>query len=255
MQVNLVGDQGTPSGDQWWPRSATSWIGTAPPTGVKAYVTGAAPLASDMQPRSNDPLSRFTVVTVAIIFTVLLLVYRSIVTVIVLLVMVGVGGAPAIVAFLGHTDVLVLSTFAVNSWFSSASRPEPTTISLRSIPRGTPGGAEPRTASAACMLAVAPVVLASGLTIAGAIFCISLCPSTLLHSMAIPCAIGVRVSVAVAVTLVQAEYRLSSQFGLLNPSAVCAGKDGDGTAIVRWPAHPGCFPRARTARFSDASGL
>ena len=46
----------------------------------------------------------------------LLLVYRSIVTVILLLVMVGVelAAARGIVAFLGHNDILVLSTFAIN---------------------------------------------------------------------------------------------------------------------------------------------
>ena len=90
---------------------------TAPPPGVKAYVTGAAPLASDMQHSGNNSILKITVlVTVVIIFTVLLLVYRSIVTVIVLLLMVGVelAAARGVVAFLGHTDVLVLSTFAVN---------------------------------------------------------------------------------------------------------------------------------------------
>ena len=86
------------------------------PPGVKAYVSGAAPLASDMQHSGNDSILKITVVTVAIIFTVLLIVYRSIATVIVLLVMVGVelAAARGIVAFLGHSDVLVLSTFAVN---------------------------------------------------------------------------------------------------------------------------------------------
>ena len=55
-------------------------------------------------------------VTVAIILTMLLLVYRSVVTVILLLVMVGVelAAARGIVAFLGHNDILVLSTFAIN---------------------------------------------------------------------------------------------------------------------------------------------
>ena len=46
----------------------------------------------------------------------LLLVYRSIITVILLLVMVGVelAAARGIVAFLGHNDIFVLSTFAIN---------------------------------------------------------------------------------------------------------------------------------------------
>ena len=53
----------------------------------------------------NNSILKITVVTVVIIFTMLLLVYRSIVTVILLLVMVGVelAAARGIVAFLGHT--------------------------------------------------------------------------------------------------------------------------------------------------------
>ena len=75
-----------------------------------------APLASDMQHSGNDSILKITLVTVVIIFTMLLLVYRSIVTVILLLLMVGfeLAAARGVVAFLGHNDVLVLSTFAVN---------------------------------------------------------------------------------------------------------------------------------------------
>src|SRR5271170_1109696 len=76
----------------------------------------AAPLASDMQHSGNKSVLKITAVTVAIIFTMLLLVYRSIITVVLLLVTVGVelAAARGIVAFLGHNDIFVLSTFAIN---------------------------------------------------------------------------------------------------------------------------------------------
>ena len=101
--MNLVGDQGTPASEtNPSPPSATSWT-EPPPAGVKAYVSGAAPLASDMQHSGNNSILKITVVTVVIIFTVLLIVYRSVATVIVLLVMVGVelAAARGVVAFLG----------------------------------------------------------------------------------------------------------------------------------------------------------
>ena len=242
VQVNLVGDQGTPSGDQSVAAVRNIVDRTAPPPGVKAYVTGAAPLASDMQHSGNKSILKITVVTVAIIFTVLLLVYRSIVTVIVLLVMVGVelAAARGIVAFLGHTDVLVLSTFAVNMlvFLSIAAGTDYGIFFFGRYQEARQAGEDRETAYYSMYRGVAPVVLASGLTIAGAIFCLSFARLPYFHSMAIPCAIGMLVSVAVAVTLVPAGVVVASRFGLLEPKRSLRGQRwrGIGTAIVRWPA-------------------
>jgi putative drug exporter of the RND superfamily len=242
VQVNLVGDQGTPSGDQSVAAVRNIVDRTAPPPGVKAYVTGAAPLASDMQHSGNKSILKITVVTVAIIFIVLLLVYRSIVTVIVLLVMVGVelAAARGIVAFLGHTDVLVLSTFAVNMlvFLSIAAGTDYGIFFFGRYQEARQAGEDPKTAYYSMYRGVAPVVLASGLTIAGAIFCLSFARLPYFHSMAIPCAIGMLVSVAVAVTLVPAGVVVASRFGLLEPKRSLRGQRwrGIGTAIVRWPA-------------------
>ena len=116
VQLNLAGNQGTALGDESVAAVRNIVDRMPPPPGVKAYVTGQAPLASDMQHSGNNSILKITVVTVVIIFTMLLLVYRSIVTVILLLVMVGVelAAARGIVAFLGHNDLLVLSTFGIN---------------------------------------------------------------------------------------------------------------------------------------------
>lgn len=59
---------------------------------------------------------RLTFVGALIIFLVLLIVYRSFVTVILLLVTVGIEvfAARGIVAFIGHQDLVLLSTFSVN---------------------------------------------------------------------------------------------------------------------------------------------
>jgi RND superfamily putative drug exporter len=242
VQVNLVGDQGTPAGDQSVAAVRSIVDRTAPPPGVKAYVTGAAPLASDMQHSGNKSILKITVVTVVIIFTVLLIVYRSIVTVIVLLVMVGVelAAARGIVAFLGHTDVLVLSTFAVNMlvFLSIAAGTDYGIFFFGRYQEARQAGEDRETAYFSMYRSVAPVVLASGLTIAGALFCLSFARLPYFHSMAIPCAIGMLVSVAVAVTLVPAGVVVASRFGLLEPKRSLRGQRwrGIGTAIVRWPA-------------------
>jgi RND superfamily putative drug exporter len=242
VQVNLVGDQGTAAGDQSVAAVRNIVDRTPPPAGVKAYVTGAAPLASDMQHSGNKSVLKITAVTVVIIFTVLLLVYRSIMTVIVLLVMVGVelAAARGVVAFLGHTDVLVLSTFAVNMlvFLSIAAGTDYGIFFFGRYQEARQAGQDRETAYYNMYRGVAPVVLASGLTIAGAIFCLSFARLPYFHSMALPCSIGMLVSVAVAVTLVPAGVHLASRFGLLEPKRSMRAHRwrGIGTAIVRWPA-------------------
>jgi putative drug exporter of the RND superfamily len=243
VQINLVGDQGTPAGDASVAAVRKIIDGTVPPPGVKAYLTGAAPLASDMQHSGNKSILKITLVTVVIIFTVLLIVYRSIVTVIVLLVMVGVelAAARGVVAFLGHSDVLVLSTFAVNMlvFLSIAAGTDYGIFFFGRYQEARQAGLDRVAAYYDMYRGVAPVVLASGMTIAGAIFCLSFARLPYFHSMAIPCAVGMVVSVSVAVTLVPAGVAIASRFGLLEPKRHnLRGRRwrGIGTAIVRWPA-------------------
>ena len=64
---------------------------------------------------------------------------------------------------------------------------------------------------------VAHVVLASGLTIAGAIFCLSFTRLPYFQTLGVPCAVGVTVAVVVALTLVPAVLVFGSRFGLFEP--------------------------------------
>ena len=242
VQLNLAGNQGTTLGDESVAAVRNIVDRIPPPPGVKTYVTGQAPLASDMQHSGNNSILKITVVTVVIIFSVLLLVYRSIVTVILLLVMVGVelAAARGIVAFLGHNDLLVLSTFGINMlvFLSIAAGTDYGIFFFGRYQEARQAGEDPETAYFTTFRGVAPVVLASGLTIAGAIFCLSFTRLPYFQTMGISCAVGMLVAVAVAVTLVPAGIVVASRFGLLEPKRQLRVHRwrGIGTAIVRWPA-------------------
>jgi len=242
VQLNLAGNQGTTLGDESVAEVRNIVNRTPPPPGVNVYVTGPAPLASDMQHSGNKSILKITMVTVVIIFTLLLLVYRSIVTVILLLVMVGVelAAARGIVAFLGHNDVFVLSTFSINMlvFLSIAAGTDYGIFFFGRYQEARQAGEDPETAYYSTYRGVAPVVLASGLTIAGAILCLSFTRLPYFHSMGIPCAVGMIVAVAVAVTLVPAGIVVASRFGLLEPKRTIRARRwrGIGTAVVRWPA-------------------
>src|ERR1700739_3966650 len=87
-----------------------------PPPGLKVYVSGAAPLASDTLAIANSSLNNITIVTIILIFVMLLLVYRSVITLLVPLlgVLFELLVARGVIATLGHYGFIELSSFAVN---------------------------------------------------------------------------------------------------------------------------------------------
>jgi RND superfamily putative drug exporter len=240
-QLNLAGNQGTTLGDESVAAVRNIVDRIAAPPGVETYVTGQGPLASDMQHSGNNSILKITMVSVVIIFSVLLLVYRSIVTVILLLVMVGVelAAARGIVALLGHFDLLVLSTFGVNMlvFLSIAAGTDYGIFFFGRYQEARQAGEDRETAYFTTYRGVAPVVLASGLTIAGAILCLSFTRLPYFQTMGISCAVGMLTAVAVALTLVPAGIAVASGFGLLEPKRKLRVHRwrGIGTAVVRWP--------------------
>ncbi len=241
VQLNLAGNQGTALGDESVDAVRNIIKRMPPPHVVKVYVTGPAPLVSDMHHSGDKSILKITAVSVVMIFTMLLLVYRSVITVVLLLVMVGIelGAARGIVAFLGHNDILVLSTFAINLLVSLgiAAGTDYGIFFFGRYQEARQAGLDPETSYYATYRGVAPVVLASGLTIAGAIFCLSFAHMPYFQTLGIPCAIGMLVAVAVALTLVPAVLAVGSGFGLFEPKrSIGAGRwRRVGTAIVRWP--------------------
>ncbi len=118
-------------------------------------------------------------------------------------------------------------------WFSSASRPEPITgySSSVDIKRRVRPARTAETAYYTTYRGVAPVVLASGLTIAGAIFCLSFTRLPYFQTMGIPCAVGMLVAVAVAVTLVPAGIVVGQPIRAIGTQAQdCGFVDGAGSA-------------------------
>jgi putative drug exporter of the RND superfamily len=242
VQLNLAGNQGTSLGEESV-AATRNIVGRAPPPpGVKVYVTGAAPLISDMQHAGNKSVLKITAAATAIILVVLLLVYRSIITVVLLLLMVGIEllMSRGTVAFLGHNNIFALSTIATNLLVAlgMAAGTDYGIFFFGRYQEARQAGENPETAYYTTYRGVARVVLASGLTIAGAIFCLSFTRLPYFHSLGVPCAVGMLVTVAVALTLVPAVLAVGSRFGLFEPKRrVGVGRwRRVGTTIVRWPA-------------------
>ena len=116
VQVSLVGATGSAQGNASVIALQEIVERTPAPPGVKAYVTGPAAIVADMGTSGNRTVILITVVTFAVIFVMLLLVFRSFITTIVILLTVGIElqVARGIVAFLGLHGIVGLTTFVVN---------------------------------------------------------------------------------------------------------------------------------------------
>jgi putative drug exporter of the RND superfamily len=88
-----------------------------PPPKVKAYVTGAAALTADQSTAGNKSVQKVMMITFVVIIMMLLWVYRSIVTL--FMVVIELMAARGTVALLAHNNIISLSTFAVNMLASS----------------------------------------------------------------------------------------------------------------------------------------
>ncbi|HTQ21821.1 MMPL family transporter [Mycobacterium sp.] len=212
------------------------------PPGIKAYVTGAGPLIADQSHAGEKGVAIVTMITILVILVMLLFVYRSVVTTLAVLFMVFVEllAARGVVAVLANNGIIGLSTFANNL------------LVLLAIAAGTDyaifvvgryhearGLGETREKAFYTMFhSTAHVVLGSGLTIAGAMYCLSFCRLPYFQSLGAPCAVGMLVAVLAALTLGPAVLTVASFFKLLDPKRKLQtrGWRRIGTAIVRWPA-------------------
>jgi RND superfamily putative drug exporter len=241
VQLNLAGNQGETLANESVDAVRNIVHRTPAPDGVNVYVTGPAALVADSNHSGERTVAKITAAAVAMIFIMLLLVYRSITTTVFLLAMVGVelAAVRGIVAFLGHVGIIGLSTFAINILvtLAIAAGTDYGIFLMGRYHEARHAGEDRETAYYTAYRGVAHVILASGLTIAGATYCLSFTRLPAFQTMAAPCAVGMLVAVAVALTLVPAGLSVASRFGLLEPKRTMSvrGWRRVGTAVVRWP--------------------
>ena len=241
VQVNLAGNQGEPLANESV-ESVRNIVNSVPaPPGVKAYVTGVSAMAADLHHSGDKSMVRITVTTIAVILIVLLFVYRSILTVILLLITVGfeLTAARGAVALMGHFDLIGLSTFAV-SLLTSLAIAAGTDYGIFVVGRyqeARHAGEDRESAFYTMYRGTAHVILGSGLTIAGAMFCLSFARMPYFQTLGIPCAVGMLLAVMVALTLGPAILTVGSRFGVFDPKRRLGvrGWRRVGTAVVRWP--------------------
>lgn len=242
VQLNLAGNQGEALANESV-RAVQGIVDRTPaPPGVKTYVTGPAALIADGNESADKSLVKITAVTVAVIFVMLFFVYRSAVTVVFLLLMVGIelSAARGIISLIACSGTIGLSVYATTMLTSLviAAGTDYGIFLLGRYHEARQAGENPETAYYTTYRGVAHVILASGLTIAGATYCLSFAHLPYFRTMGIPSAVGMLVAVVAALTLGPAVLTVGSRFGLFEPKRKINVRRWRrvGTAIVRWPA-------------------
>jgi putative drug exporter of the RND superfamily len=241
VQVYLAGNMGEALSNESVEAVSDIVAGLPPPPGVKVFVTGGSALIADQQIASDRTVQVIEMVTFAVIITMLLLVYRSIRTVLLVLVMVflTLSATRGVVAFLGYHNLIGLSTFATNLLVTLAIAAS-TDYAIFLIGRYQEArtiGQDRESAYYTMFHGTAHVVLGSGMTIAGATFCLSFTRLPYFQSLGVPLAVGMTTAVFVALTLGPAMITVASRFGLLEPKRAMRIRlwRKIGAGIVRWP--------------------
>ncbi|OMB77424.1 MMPL/RND family transporter [Mycolicibacterium conceptionense] len=242
VQMSLSGDLGQPLSDESLQAVRDIVNRTPAPPGVQAYVTGPAAIVADLSESGNRTVLLVTGLSLSVILAMLLFFFRSIFTAVILLLLVGMQlqVARGVIALLGDHGLLGLSTYAVNLLVTLgiAAGTDYGIFYVGRYQEARQAGEDRETAFYTTYRSVAKVVLASGLTIAGAVFCLSFTRLPYFRTLGIPCALGMIVAVCVALTLIPAVLAVGSRIGLFEPRRNIIARRWRrlGTAIVRWPA-------------------
>ena len=242
VQLGLAGDLGQTLSNESLAVVRDIVARSTPPPGVRAYVTGPAAIVAELSESGNRTVLLVTGLSLVAILGMLLIFFRSIFTAVILLLLVGLQlqVARGVVALLGEHEVIALSTYAVNLLVTLgiAAGTDYGIFFVGRYQEARQSGEDKETAFYSTYRSIGKVVLASGMTIAGAVFCLSFTRLPYFQTLGIPCALGMIVAVAVALTLIPAVLVTGSRFGRFEPKRQIIVRRWRrlGTAVVRWPA-------------------
>ncbi|MEZ0052533.1 RND superfamily putative drug exporter [Mycobacterium sp. MAA66] len=239
--IRVAGNQGSTESDESIQSVRDAVSNTTSPPGLKVYVSGSAPLSTDMLTVGNDSLLKLMFATMVIITVMLLIVYRSVVTALLVLfvVLVELYSGRGVVSLLVFHKVFGISVFASNILVSLilGAGTDYAIFLIGRYHEARRAGQDRESSYYIAVQGVWHVILGSGLAIAGATFCLHFTRLNYFNTMGIPCAVATLTAVAAALTFAPAVLAVGSRFGLFEPK----GKPGHGiwrkvgTVTVRWP--------------------
>lgn len=217
---------------------------TEPPAGITAHLTGPSAVVNDELVSINDSILLLLIACGALVGAILFWVYRSPITVAMPMLVAGAGlgvGRP-VVALLGNHHVIGVSIFAsaLMAVMVLGAGIDYGIFLLGRYQEARRAGADPSSAYYAALRGVQHIIIASGLTIAGATACMTFTRLAIFSTSGLPCTIAVVITLAAALTLGPAILAVGSRLGFFEPHK---GRDRKSlrrwrriaTYVVRWP--------------------
>ncbi|MCV7431613.1 MMPL/RND family transporter [Mycolicibacterium bacteremicum] len=241
VQIFLNGSQGT-SASHDSVHAVREIVDSVPaPPGIKAHVAGNTVLNADTSIAGHQSMAVMELVSVAVIIVMLLVIYRSIVTMLISMVIIGLElfAAQGVTATAGYLNLIGLTPYAVSmvTMLALAAGTDYVIFLWGRYHEERSKGLDAEDAYYVAYHGVSHVILGSGLTIVGACLCLTMTTLPYFQTMAVPCALSILVIIAAALTLAPAILTVASKFGLLDPKREVSAKGWRkvGTAVVRWP--------------------
>ena len=262
LQVNLSGNQGESLSNESVDSIRNIVNQCPPPPGVKAYVTGAAPLVTDQFEVGRQGTLKTTLITLGVIAVMLFFIYRRLTTVFLVLftVMIELTASRGVVAVLANAGIIELSTYSTNllTLLVIAAGTDYAIFILGRFHEARLVGEDRVAAFGTMYRGTSHIILGSGLTIAGAVFCLTFTRLPYFSSLGVPAATGVLVAVIAALTL---GARPAVDRQALRPVRTRAPDEHAGLAAHRHGrralagTHPGGNGRDRAHRSARPAGI
>ncbi len=193
VQLYLAGNQGESLANESVDSVRDIVNHTPPPPGVKAYVTGAAPLVTDQFEVGRHGTLKTTLITLGVIALMLFTLYRRLTTVFLVLftVMIELTASRGVVAVLASAGVIKLSTYSTNllTLLVIAAGTDYAIFLLGRFHEARYTGQDRVSAFNTMYHGTAHIILGSGLTIAGAVLCLTFTRLPYFQSLGIPAGI------------------------------------------------------------------
>ncbi|WP_078315690.1 RND family transporter [Mycobacterium sp. D16Q16] len=211
------------------------------PEGLKVYVSGPAPLASDMLTAADESMVTLEIVTVVVIIVMLLIAFRSVTRAIIPLfgVLITLATARGVISLLVENHVIGISSFGMNMAVSLVLgvATDYGIFYLGRFEEALRAGEDRESAYYTSVHNVTHVVIGSGVAISGACLCLSLTTLDYFRTLGPPCFVAMAVSVMAALTMGPALLTLGSKIPWLGePAKASPVWRKLGTATAKWPA-------------------
>lgn len=239
VSANLAGNQGEALSLESIEAVKDIVHSVAAPPGVEVFVTGSAAMTAEQTEASHGSMRLIEALTFVVIITMLLIIYRSLMTMVMMIVMVAVSllTVRGAVAALGYYEIIGLSTFATGLLvtLAIAISVDYAIFLIGRYQEARSAGEDREQAYYTMFGGTAHVIVGSGLTIASATFCLSFTRLPYFQTLGVPLAVGMLVLIVTAMTFGPAMVTVGARFLDPKRSGRVRGWRKVGAAVVRWP--------------------